>query len=534
MARLLSLLSALALACVVLAGCAAGPGRDVGATGADVFTRAVTVSLDSDHPPRLVSPNDVLAVARTTFTYTEPDGGFQVAGVQVAFTNSKGQPVLAPLSHFTAKTTLARGDQAFVPDVLLTSGITFTRDGTVVAQRSGLDAQWLHVEGVPVPLAAADGGHAHYTYRMEGSAGLTFDAASFSDPDGEGFGFPAHDGASPAGQSQSGGNDSAPAANASRSMRDFRLDGGYLVEGTGDLRAQGPANAQALTLQTDLTASGHLDVTAELASRDGTGSAGAKLSSSAAVGATVTLLASDHQVTQATTSSHAQADAHVFVRAPGEAQYTDVMKDARHPLLNATDGPDTTKVDVRPAAAILTDVLKAVYGLTLVPGDSFHFGVENAPQGFGLKLSYDILVASRQQHDVAGSSRLALKLQGTTASSLVLGGRAQEAKAQSFTYFVDAQSMLPLALDAESVQTYSASDLRAAFAAIEQRAPGLSLPHAANLELKSTQSITLDSESPGLQVAAVTQVGTLAFPLLFFGAGQSAASLAAFGTMGSV
>ncbi|HEX2066866.1 MAG TPA: hypothetical protein VHI93_08650, partial [Candidatus Thermoplasmatota archaeon] len=414
--------------------------------------------------------------AETTFTYTQLGSDLAVADATVAYTDASGNPLRRPLADFTSKSTLSPGDAVAIGGASFLSPISLSTSAGVVAAREARTAAWLQAMGVPLPLAATDGGEARY--RLTASGGLSFSFNRLEMPEGN-----------------------------PREVQDATFSSSGSASGTLALAARAEGQALNVTLEASLAATSDLAASATLTGRDGSGPAGVRQHGEATLAGVAALRFLGGTLSQAGAGGSVHADATLQVREPGEAGYAE-PPGMSHPLVDETVPFEwSSPLQGEAAPADVVAFLQQLYGLSLVPGDRFTVRASAGPGPVGGELSYDLSVAARQDRTVAGTTVPALKLLGTYGLAVRLNGRPDTLRSFAFTEWVDADTLLPLEVSWEATQTFSEDDLAPVRDLVRSFAEGTVLPDQLDLQATLTGSVTLTRLAPGLRAAAATAIG---------------------------
>jgi hypothetical protein len=479
--RTFPLLAAAALAVAFLSGCATQPAK---VDSGPLLSRHITISLDASmEPPE--SPQALLEEnAELAFEYTHDGAAVDAAEVTVTYTSATGADAEVPLSEFTSgevgdgelvRIEPGKGD---TPEPDLLTPLALTAGGEVLAERSGGDRDWLQAGGAPIPIAFSQPGEARWRVEASGSlavhvAGLSWsqerDDCTYEAPDYERVCVT---------QTESWTVRELTATLEERAQGTLRV--------TTSLPAEGPRLAISSTLQA--SANGTLDVDVS-ASHDegfeGTATAWGRLDVDEAE--TAFQFDAGRELRSATTRSHVILDGDVDLTGSfGDDPEID------HPIEEETYGPETTEF---PPDRLEDDefvrFLAAAWDLDLAVGDELAVDMEDA--GFGARSSFVSQVLARETRDVGGVERDVFKLSDSFELVVDPLDAAPQTFAYDYTYWVDAETFLPVAMQGMVERTFTKVELDAYLSAVTERLE----EEGGTLELPDDASLTLRLESSG-------------------------------------
>lgn len=371
--------------------------------------------------------SDVLDVV---FEYRHEGEDLDPAQATVEFRDEAGEERSRPLSDFTTLSLVRDGDMVVVPNVNITSGLVVRGPSGVLQERSGMDQDWFHAAGYPIPLTVSEPAVARYS--ASASSDMDFSAADFS-PD-ESFTL-----------------DTATAS------FDARFDG--TIDATSSFPAAGPRIEFAIDSQGGLEAEADAVYTEE-GQRINTGG---RIDVDAESDHTLTLQFDAARALQSIAANgRMYADGDIIVwdqDHPKEEQYR--PEEIEHPLIDETYSESETiewnATDVEQEWAAF---LARLWDARIDAGDEYRLEFLMDEDGFYLRYEVVVQVTHREDRDVAAGTFDSFRITQTTNFVVRSPGEDQaDFEVSKFTYWIAADSGLPVFAQGSVARTFDEDDL---------------------------------------------------------------------------
>ena len=440
--------------------------------------RVVEARLDGSAMEALADaqgPEEVVErLLSASFEYMHAGSTVSAASVTVAYRDASGKDVQEGLKEHTRRADVRAGDLVTIDGVHPLSGIEVRQGDQVLAARLPVEADWLTARGMPLPLAAADGAHAAWTFETEAAVGFRMDGFTIDD-EIEGSGR--LDRASMTFTQKASGELAMGMAGGK-----LRFDTGLDAEGTVDLDVAGTVDE----------GEGPAEVRAELEGR-GTGSADAEV-----------VLGFDDRgrLKEAGAGGSATFDATWKGTFVEDGETEEISSDGMdHPILDESfpfrSEPIPGAMDV---PVSMVRVLQDLWGLDLAVGDRFVVDL-SAPAGGSVPVDfgYRLQVAGRDERTVDEEKRSTLRI----VQSMDFGDLDfLPVDRIETTYWIDEESRLPVFAQGEYDMRFDEEDIADLFAELPEM-PEVEVPAGSEFTLRSSFTMRLTEYDEGFTMPAI-------------------------------
>lgn len=480
----------LALVAVPLSGCLTQLFEE-GPITQSVLARKVSIVFDES------TLNDMDTkfeeVVRTRFEYTHPGGETAVAGIQVRYTDDKGDDRVRPLSEFTTKSALMEGDVVTIDRVNLTSDLVIEQDGAVLAERLGLRRDWLEVDGAPIPLHSSETGKA--VWSLTGTSGFRFDVKD---------------------------------VDMGESGRVEYAKGDFSATSDGTFNAATTGRGSSTDIRYETTMNGLFDAFADTrVHSDGeTIEAGFDIDAESRLKGTLLMGFQDRALSRTGGGGSIFADGTIHVWDPEHPKSMGwEPEDVEHPFIDEKEPYQEESYEYDPYMEADEEYLafmERLWGMNLDVGDEFRFTASYDDAGTGFLFEVVIQVTERVARNVGFGSVDTFRVHETmrfeTSGSSYGSGSYDLA---SFTTWLDTDSYLPVHAQISYTTTYDEDQIRAFYGAFEEDLP-YDLPEDLFLAINSEAVLRLEEYSGDLAISPLLGITGLSGPLVLVGAGMGA------------
>ncbi|MGB0652731.1 MAG: hypothetical protein ACPGQL_05975 [Thermoplasmatota archaeon] len=513
--RLFSVVLPLLLASTALAGCTDLLGGDGTPASTGTLSRALAIAWDPEAMDEAEGPTDAMAaLVDTVFTYHHDGDALSTDDIEVRYQDETGRTQVHSLGRFTTLSEVQQGDTVELDGALATSGIELLRGDRVLAARAGAQTPWLEA-GIPLPVASTDGGSASWDLDVTGAIDVAFDrfAMSSEEVDGEyvcdGDQCTYEETRRTIHQSWDDATGEADWAIDARLRLDAVPAGEEMLltaaaEGTMGLDVLGTTTVTRTTTPEDGEPETKTFPQGFDLAIDGTFEAEADGRFDAS-----------RQLRSMTGDYDARADGHLFVWNETIAREDDHQPDwVPSPLLDAQGTWSESGIPAAPFE--MAQFFAALWGMDLQEGDALSIGHDDGDLSF----TYEVRVLSRGPVEIAGTTRDAFRLATTIEVGFeALGGLSESYRLASDSYWIDAESHLPLRLVGQAQASVDEDDLETLFDGIGTFAAffidDLELPEEVTIGARSDVRLELVDLDGDLQTAPLlTGSGALTAPLL--------------------
>ncbi len=478
-------LATTALVSVMFSGCTELFGSD--ASGS--LARIVEMSMDPDtfaDMEYVETPEDFMNVLGTAkYVYTHKSGEVATKDVSVRFTDDSGRERTAKLSEFTQKGTLNDGDSVTIDGVAMYSAIRLSADGDTLAARGTEAVDWFAVDGVPLPIAGDPGALASWTTTTTSTGDMGMDDAAV-------YWYEEYESICYNDETQQW-DDCSEYDEGTMEVTDVTFDALQTIVQDMSLAVVSAGGAERLDLSSSVEMTGHaffdmylqgwseygeLDEQGEPRSSDryeeGDGHYGFSLEDATLQADGTASLFFDRsgrlQTIGMEGSVYADATLEFWDNATAPEGDPD---DFDHPLIDESEPYQEEPYEDYGEEDEISELLAHLWAMDLRVGDEFHVDMDmmDLGQDFGTEggfaMQYELIVVEREDKNVGGTTYDALRLQGHGSFVYVVGDETTELDFSEFTFWIGAESYVPIYLEVTYNQVVGLADLEPILDAIE-------------------------------------------------------------------
>ncbi len=498
-----------------LSGCV-NPFFSDGADQKGELVRLVRFTFDENTMDSMYYVDDPDAFLRlaskTFFTYTHSGVTAAPATVTAVFVDDRGRDVERPLSEYTTTALLEEGDVVVITGAAPYSPMTL-RDATgVIAERRPIIADWLMVDGVPLPLAAPKGSSAAWRLQGEAQATVGFDHAGFEenhtyrdytcDASGECNttmevyyqATELDDLSLTAGGSGSGTLAVSALASGQNTHVDFLIDGTFTIGSTLD---------GLVSVFNDHRGNRSAEESGPFG-YEFSGSATGEGMSRMVFGPNGRLVATGGEGSFSTS-------------ATGKVWMPGTPKDQAEDMFDDEDMPsDSFGYEEFPyeggdeAPGMVADFIADIYGMSLVPGDAFEFQV-SYDEDMAVEATASIVVAAKETKQVAAGAIETLRIETSFAlTATPENGSPNSIAFTGLTHWIHAKTYLPVLIQQATPADWPSDeeineliDAIQAFGAGTGSLDGVTLPTGLHSSITAEATMELTNAIGNVRVPAI-------------------------------
>ncbi len=502
----------LMLVAVIFSGCISPLGG--GATQSDALVRIVRFTFDDEtleSLERVDDPDEFFqAVSATFFRYTHDGEDVQAGDVLATFVDRSGRDVERPLSDFTNAGTLSAGDQVTITGAAPYSTMALRSGDEVIAERRHVVADWFHAGGMPLPLAAPQGSSA--AWRATGDAGLDVSFARAS-----------YDWAE---------DDAYVSCEGECEPRQASHREGIILEDVHfDLEAQAWGDfamaALAVDGQThvDMELDGHFGVGSSLdgfvqmfrdrednVSAEDSGGFGYEVNASAEGEGLVRMIFDASGALTATGGEGSYATA-ANARSWAPGMDGSEIFDEEMPA-GSSAYREYPFHSGEPVPGLVANLVADIYGMTLVPGDSFEIVAMYAEDDVDVDASLEILVAAREDKAVTAGTIPTLRIETSISfEATPTGSSPNSMSIQGLTHWIHADTYLPVLIQQQTPADWPSDedlqelfDVISEFASDEGQGSNVTMPTGLHTSIQAQGTLELTTLIGKVRVPAVASL----------------------------
>lgn len=495
-----------------LAGCAL---LEDGAAGADgQIVRIVDLDVDPEAMGAFGDVNDAAdffrAIGSTRFVYTHDRAETDAASLTASYVDEDGRAREVPLSRFTDRATLARGDQVTIPDALFTTALTIRDGDSVVAQRGGPPRDWLEVNGYPMPIAT-DGGLAVWDIQGDVDMDASLDRVRVRET-GTDYDYVCN----PSPTAPPACAEQRTPYNETYEARDLSFDAGTDLDATLRLEGVGAASAPALEVALD----GLVDLEALLKvqvlhERDGAqaersdAAHGFEVDVRALGDGTIGLRFAGGELARVGSGGSLDVDGTVDYwdadTPRGSERQSDVLDflDASQPYREEDVPGDANPV------SFIAEALSDLWRMDLAAGDEFNLRAASADTSTMPTMSMSIRVTDHEEREVPAGTFDAWRVETTQVITVPIPDRAAERfELPKLVTWIDTRSGVPIAMEQSIAYDYDEEDFASLFALAESVDEDVEVtpPTDLTIGVHGTTLTELQEWDPGLRMAPMASL----------------------------